>query len=317
MPFGEPFYSDGDMSPPLIQSDLLDSVEPESPKDSGADVGPTVVTLDDRAGLINEQPGIPEADMDIQNDIAANFLDSAPSSTLKKRGRPSLSGSATPARSAVAKTPRSSKSTATPKSAARSTGKRKAAEPEPEEPEEPEGHESEENEHEDTPAAKRRRPGRAAGASASARLAAKAANKPTRGRPKSTANQTASKPAKKAGRPKKETNGEVAEDEYEVEDIVDSAIDADTMEHMYLVKWKNYPASQNTWEPRKNLKGSLDLVRKFDAKKKKADAEEAAKKVPAKKTTPGRKPRAAKAVKAVKAAKKAPGRPARKRRARA
>lgn len=140
-------------------------------------------------------------------------------------------------------------------------------------------------------------------------------------------NQTASKPAKKAGRPKKETNGEVAEDEYEVEDIVDSAIDADTMEHMYHVKWKNYPASQNTWEPRKNLKGSLDLVRKFDAKKKKADAEEAAKKVPAKKTaaaaasgekkTPGRKPRAAKAVKAVKAAKKAPGRPARKRRARA
>lgn len=135
--------------------------------------------------------------------------------------------------------------------------------------------------------------------------------------------QTASKPAKKAGRPKKETKGEVAEDEYEVEDIVDSAIDADTMEHMYLVKWKNYPDSQNTWEPKKNLKGSLVLVRKFDAKKKKAEAEEAAKEVAAKKTaaaasgekkTPGRKPRAAKAVKA---AKKPPGRPARKRRARA
>lgn len=118
----------------------------------------------------------------------------------------------------------------------------------------------------------------------------------------------------------------MAADEYEVEDIVDSAIDADTMEHMYCVKWKNYPDSQNTWEPKKNLKGSLDLVRKFDAKKKKAEAEEGAKKAasakktaaaPGEKKTAGRKPRAAKAVKAVKEAKKAPGRPRRKRRARA
>jgi hypothetical protein len=112
--------------------------------------------------------------------------------------------------------------------------------------------------------------------------------------------------------------------EYEVEEIVDSAIDADTMEHMYFVKWKNYPASDNTWEPKKNLKGSLELVRKFDIAKKKAEAAEAAKKAAAKKAaapaagekkaTRGPK---AKAVKAVKAAKKAPGRPGRKRRARA
>jgi hypothetical protein len=139
--------------------------------------------------------------------------------------------------------------------------------------------------------------------------------------------QAAAKPAKKAGRPAKATNGTLAADEYEVEDIVDSAIDADTMEHMYLVKWKNYPASESTWEPKKNLKGSLDLVRKFDAKKKKEEAAEAAKKAAAKKTesasaasgeektaTRGRK---AKTVKAVKAVKKAPGRPGRKRRARA
>ncbi len=119
--------------------------------------------------------------------------------------------------------------------------------------------------------------------------------------------------------------------EYEVEEIVESMIDADTMEHMYLVKWKNYSASDNTWEPKKNLKGSLDIVRKFDAAKKKAEAAEAAKKVTAKKAAAprekkaavGRKPKAvkpvkaAKATKAAKAVKKAPGRPGRPRRARA
>ncbi len=120
-------------------------------------------------------------------------------------------------------------------------------------------------------------------------------------------------------------------EEYEVEEIVESMIDADTMEHMYLVKWKNYPASDNTWEPKKNFKGSLDIVRKFDAAKKKAEAAKAAKKVSAKKTAGsgekkaavGRKPKAvkvvkaAKATKAAKAVKKAPGRPGRPRRARA
>lgn len=108
--------------------------------------------------------------------------------------------------------------------------------------------------------------------------------------------------------------------EFEVEDIVDSAIDADTMEHMYFVKWKNYPASDNTWEPKKNLTGSLDLVRKFDAKKKKAEAEEAAKKASTKKAAAPaseaeKKVGRGRKAKAVKAVKKAPGRPGRKRRA--
>lgn len=120
------------------------------------------------------------------------------------------------------------------------------------------------------------------------------------------------------GRSKKEA--EPAEDEYEVEAIVDSVIDADTMEHMFLVKWKNYPASDNTWEPKRNLKGLLDLVREFEAKKKRAEAAEAAAKkavvaeAAEKKTTRTRK---LKAVKEVKAAKKAPGRPGRTRRTRA
>ena len=92
------------------------------------------------------------------------------------------------------------------------------------------------------------------------------------------------------------------------------------MEHMYQVKWKGYPASDNTWEPKTNLKGSLDLVRKFDAAKKKAEAAEAAKKAATKKAAaPASKERGAKrgakpkAVKQVKAAKRGPGRPRRKR----
>ncbi|KAK4153271.1 hypothetical protein C8A00DRAFT_33965 [Chaetomidium leptoderma] len=313
MPFGEDFLSDEGMSPPLIQSDLLNSVEPESPVNQGVGnaVGPTVVALDDQADL-NEQLGVPEADMDIHDEAEENLFVSAPASTLKKRGRPSLSASATPAKSVASRTPRSTKSAAAPKSAGRSTGKRKAAESELEE-DEPE----EDDEPEATPAPKRGRPARSAGTSASARIAAKAAKKPTRGRPKSTT------PAKKAGRPKKVVNGEEAVDEFEVEDIVDSIIDADTMEHMYLVKWKNYPASANTWEPKMNLKGSLDLVRKADAKKKKAEAAEAAEKASAKKTAAAasreeRKTARGKQPKPVKAVKKAPGRPlGRKRRARA
>lgn len=132
--------------------------------------------------------------------------------------------------------------------------------------------------------------------------------------------------ARKAGRPKKQATDEVPAGEYEVEAIVDSAIDADTMEHMYLVKWRNYPASDNTWEPKVNLSGSLGLVRAFDAAKKKAEAAEAAKKAAAaRKAAPasaagekkktavrGRKPKAVKPVKAAKpVAKKGPGRPAR------
>jgi hypothetical protein len=268
---------------------------------------------------------------------------SAPSSTLKKRGRPSLSASATPAKSVASRTPRSAKGAATPKSVSRSAGKRKAAEPESEQEEEAEEEEDEEEKQEGeevietTPAPKRGRPARSVGVSASARLAAKAAKKPARGRPRSTAVsnapdtrvystntaiQAAAKPARKVGRPKKNaTNGEVAADEYEVEAIVESAIDADTMEHMYLVKWKNYPASENTWEPKKNLKGSLDLVRKFDTQKKKAEAAEAAKKAATKKTAAAASG-PAKRAKVVKAVKKVPGRrpgrpPGRKTRARA
>ena len=77
---------------------------------------------------------------------------------------------------------------------------------------------------------------------------------------------------------------------------MDSAIDADTLEHMYRVKWKGYSLKETTWEPRKNLKHSAELVRSYDAKMKKARKDEAAagtdKEVKKAKKKPGRKPKA-------------------------
>ncbi|KAK3987054.1 hypothetical protein QBC44DRAFT_129790 [Cladorrhinum sp. PSN332] len=281
-------------------------------------------------------PPAPEADMGL------GFDDEEPvpevfSSSAKKRGRPSRSASGTPAKSVptTSKTPRSAKSTTTPKSAksasapksARASAGRKrkaeeiAASEEPEEAEEEESEEESEEEEteeaeeaEPTPAAKRGRtsgrPSRTAGVAASARLVAKAANKPKRGRPKST-DTSEKKPKGKAGRPKKNAaaNGEVPAGEYEVEAIRDSRIDAETMGHWYQVKWKGYPESDNSWEPKTNLKHALDLVKAFDKKKKKQEIEEAVAKA---KETVAKKPKAAPKSKAVKPVKKAKAAPAKK-----
>ena len=49
---------------------------------------------------------------------------------------------------------------------------------------------------------------------------------------------------------------------YVVDHIVDAREGADgTME--YLVKWKNFPASRNTWEPVHHLEEVMDIVEKF------------------------------------------------------
>lgn len=262
----------------FVQSDLLNSVEPglasyraasESLGEGKGSPGPTVVKIDDDVGA-------DAAGMDDDEDIPVN----APSSAPKKRGRPSGSASGAPAKSVAsktpAKTPRSAKSAAAPKSTGR---KRKAADVDPES----------EPEAQPTPA-KRGRPARAAGAAASARLAAKAAKKRAPGRPKSSA--ITEKPKGQASRPKKNgSNGAVPAGEYEVEKILESSIDNDLKEHLYLVKWKNYPASDNTWEPKRNLAGAQELVRDFDAKKEKAPKKEAPK-AKVEKGRPGRKRKA-------------------------
>lgn len=57
--------------------------------------------------------------------------------------------------------------------------------------------------------------------------------------------------------------------EWEVEQIVDSRIDAETMQHWFKVKWKGYPSKDNTWEPKKNLTNCKTLLENYEKKGKK------------------------------------------------
>jgi hypothetical protein len=104
----------------------------------------------------------------------------------------------------------------------------------------------------------------------------------------------------------------VPADEWEVEDIVESSIDADSMEHMYLVKWKGFAAAENTWEPRKNLDHAAAMIKAFEAKKPKKTEAKAAKQPATMKVSGKRATAATKAAPAPKDKKKPgrkPGRP--------
>ncbi|EHK40015.1 hypothetical protein TRIATDRAFT_322502 [Trichoderma atroviride IMI 206040] len=88
-----------------------------------------------------------------------------------------------------------------------------------------------------------------------------------RGRPA----KTATTPRKKrVARGDESTQGtKVGRKEWEVEQIVDSRIDAETMQHWFKVKWKGYPSKDNTWEPKKNLANCKTLLEKYEKKGKK------------------------------------------------
>lgn len=67
--------------------------------------------------------------------------------------------------------------------------------------------------------------------------------------------------------PKKKQRGEKVEappkiEDYEVEKIVDDKVEKG--QKFFLVKWKNYPSSQNTWQSRASL-ACPDLLKKYTA----------------------------------------------------
>ncbi|XP_072181661.1 histone-lysine N-methyltransferase SUV39H1-like [Diadema setosum] len=51
-------------------------------------------------------------------------------------------------------------------------------------------------------------------------------------------------------------------EEFEVEEFVDYFKDVNNVE-WYLVKWAGYPSSENTWEPKKNLRNSKRLMKRY------------------------------------------------------
>lgn len=94
-------------------------------------------------------------------------------------------------------------------------------------------------------------------------------------------------------------------------------MDRVTKQVLFLVKWKGYGEEDNTWEPRTNLTNAKELLKEYEATKKKEEkAAKAAKKgtASAKKSAPAKKVPAKAAAKTPgkkAAAKAAPGPPGR------
>jgi len=93
----------------VIDRKYHSSIEAEMDQDYGEveSVSPTIATLADRAVVDEEPAGVPEADMDIPAAVEAaeaRSTEPTPLPTIRKRGRPSLSTSATPVGSVSSKT---------------------------------------------------------------------------------------------------------------------------------------------------------------------------------------------------------------------
>lgn len=56
--------------------------------------------------------------------------------------------------------------------------------------------------------------------------------------------------------------------EWDVERIVAVRTDAATNQEEYFVKWKGYPAKDNTWEPKENLGNCQMALKNFETNKK-------------------------------------------------
>ena len=56
------------------------------------------------------------------------------------------------------------------------------------------------------------------------------------------------------------------EEEYEVEKIIDSKHKGRGHKLHYLIKWKGYPTSDNSWEPAENL-NAKELIGEYEKRK--------------------------------------------------
>ncbi|UKZ90331.1 uncharacterized protein TrAFT101_005354 [Trichoderma asperellum] len=83
-----------------------------------------------------------------------------------------------------------------------------------------------------------------------------------RGRPATTATTLRKKKTDKGDEATQEAHN--GRKEWEVEQIVDSRIDPETMQHWFKVKWKGYTSKHNTWEPKKNLTNCKALLEKYE-----------------------------------------------------
>merc|ERR1719233_2040667 len=80
-----------------------------------------------------------------------------------------------------------------------------------------------------------------------------------------TSKSNAKKAVPKSPKAKEQVPEEESEEdeEYEVESIVDKKVVRGKTK--YLVKWKGYDKDEDrTWEPKANLAGSEDLIKKFE-----------------------------------------------------
>lgn len=75
------------------------------------------------------------------------------------------------------------------------------------------------------------------------------------------------KPKKDKQKQRGVTERRGSSEEWEVEGILDSLIEAGTHRHFYLVKWKGFASKHNTWEPKANLANCGAAIEAFQRKK--------------------------------------------------
>ena len=83
----------------------------------------------------------------------------------------------------------------------------------------------------------------------------------------------------RAGRKNRNTPDLVdGEEEFEVEKIIDMKQMGRGRKTYYLVKWKGYPTSDNSWEPRENIHAD-ELIKEFQNRAQKTNKDKGRRKI--------------------------------------